>query len=83
IEQITDDHAEQNEELDDVDVSLDFLKATEKLSDRDRRIIVYKVFTGLSHAEIAQLTHMSYSAVRTRYRRALKQIEAYYDQRSM
>lgn len=66
-----DDYAE-------VESDLDFLKATAALSDRDKSIAVFKVFSGLTHVEIAEALDMTEGAVRVRYRRILKQLRRFY-----
>ena len=67
--------------LDETDAGIDFLKATKGLNLRDRSIVIYKVFSGLSHAEIGAAVGMSEGAVRVRYHRIMQRLQAFYRQR--
>lgn len=76
---------DQDTELDDkrlaeTEQQLDFLQATKGLSNLDKCIIIYKVFSGLSHVEIAESVGMSAGAVRVRYRRILKRLKRFYSE---
>jgi RNA polymerase sigma-70 factor (ECF subfamily) len=75
---LSDEIADAYDELGEKDAELDFLKAMQILNDREKRIVVYRVFAGLTHTEIAGIIGISAGAVRVRYRRILKRLERFY-----
>jgi RNA polymerase sigma-70 factor (ECF subfamily) len=79
--QLIDNSADDESGFQETDVGLDFLKATEHLSERDRSIVILKVFSMLSHAEIAKTVNMTEGAVRVRYRRILNRLRNFYEQK--
>lgn len=78
VGQLPDEIAEVDYPLQAVDSELDFLNATQGLSDLEKSIVIYKIFSQLTHAEIAAVVGMGEPAVRKRYRRILQQISVYY-----
>ena len=67
-------------EFQQLETSIDFLRATQSFKEIDKSILVLHIFGGLAHKQIAKIVDTSVGNVRIRYHRAIGELKKQYKQ---